>query len=88
METLNALSVTGGYLICTSEADKFLWKDMKGENAYTIPFSTDGKVVSNVVVKPIVSGDISMYNYTASPIAEHLPDGIQPLIVDGKRCDQ
>ncbi len=25
-----------------------------------------------------------MYNYTASPIAEHLPDGIQPLIVDGK----
>ncbi|HMR46611.1 MAG TPA: T9SS type A sorting domain-containing protein [Bacteroidia bacterium] len=80
----NAISATGGYLICTSEADKFLWKNMKGESSYTIPFSTDGKVVSNVVLKPIVSGDISMYNYTASPIADHLPDGIQPLIVDGK----
>lgn len=80
----NALSATGGSLICTSEADKFFWKNMKGESSYTIPFSNDGKVVSNVVVKPIVSGDISMYNYTASPIAEHLPEGIQPLIVDGK----
>lgn len=80
----NAFSATGGSLICTSEADKFLWKNMKGGSSYAIPFSSDGKVVSNVVVKPIVSGDISMYNYTASPIAEHLPDGIQPLIVDGK----
>lgn len=83
-ENTNALSASGGSLICASESDKLIWKNMKGGSNYTIPFSTDGKVVSNVVMQPIVSGDISMYNYTGNPVSENLPDGIQPFLVDGK----
>ena len=83
-ENTNALSSSGGSLICVSESDKLIWKNMKGGSMYSIPFSSDGKVVSKVLVQPIVTGDVSMYNYSANPASENLPDGIQPLIVEGK----